>query len=120
MVMDVLAPLARNTGYFVRINHKVSTTEAANNRQGDVEPLMNFDLDGYNNFPIDVSICCYHISNSTVNNGHLNGKMHTNDYLQVRVGVTGGTKRSILLLVRRSHQAFWPPIGCPGQLGTRS
>jgi len=30
-VMDVLAQLARNTGYSVRVNHKVSTTAAASN-----------------------------------------------------------------------------------------
>jgi len=48
---------------------------------------VSFGLDGYNNLVIDVSICCDHIGNSTVNNGHLNGKMHTNDYLQARVGV---------------------------------
>ena len=73
-------------GYSVRVNHKVSTTAAASNKQGDVE-LVNFGLDGYNNFVVDVSICCDHIGNSTVNNGHLDGKMHTNDYLQAHVGV---------------------------------
>ena len=64
----------------------MSTTAAASNTQGNVE-LVNFGLDGYNNLVIDVSICCDHISNSTVNSGHLNGKMHTNDYLHARVGV---------------------------------
>ena len=49
--------------------------------------LVNFGLDGFNNLVIDVLICCDHIGNSTVNNGHLNGKMHTNDYLQARAGV---------------------------------
>jgi len=44
-------------------------------------------LDGSNNLVIDVSICCDHVNNSTVNNGHLNGKMHTNDYLQARAGI---------------------------------
>ena len=68
-VMDVLAQLARNTGYSVRDNHKVSrsTTAAASNKQGDAE-LVNFGLDGSNNLVIDVSICCDHIGNSTVNN----------------------------------------------------
>jgi len=84
-VMDVLAQLARNTGYSVRVNHKVSTTAAASNKQGDVE-LVNFGLVGSNNFVIDVSICCDHIGNSIVNNGHLDGKMHTNDYLQAHAG----------------------------------
>jgi len=66
-VMDVLAQLARNTGYSVRGNHKVSTTAAASNKQGDVE-LVNFGLDGYNNLVIDVSICYDHVGNSTINN----------------------------------------------------
>jgi len=43
-------------GYSVRVNHKVSTTAAASNKQGDVE-LVNFGLDGSNNIVIDVSIC---------------------------------------------------------------
>ena len=61
----------------------MSTTAAASSKQGDVE-LVNFGLDGSNNLVIDVSICCDHIGNITVNNGHLIGKMHTNDYLQAR------------------------------------
>jgi len=85
--MDVLAAqLARNTVYSVRVNHKVSTTAAASNKQGDVE-LVNFGFDGYNSLVIDVSICCDHVDNSTINNGHLNGKMHTNDYLQARATI---------------------------------
>jgi len=48
---------------------------------------VNFDLDGSNNLVIDVSIWCDHIGISTVNNGHLNGKMHKNDYLQARAGI---------------------------------
>jgi len=62
---------------------------AASNTQGDVE-LVNFGLVGPNNLVIDVSICCDHIGNSTVNDGHLNGKMHTNDYLQARAGAQNG------------------------------
>jgi len=46
-----------------------------------------FGLDGSNNLVIDVSICCDHIGNGTVYNGHLNGKMHTNNYLQARARV---------------------------------
>jgi len=46
-VMDILAQLACNTGYSVRINHKVSTTAATSNKQGDVE-LVNFGIDGSN------------------------------------------------------------------------
>jgi hypothetical protein len=73
----------------VRVNHKVSTMAATSNKQGDVE-LVNFGLDGSNNLVIDVSICCDHISNSTVNNRHLYGTMRTNDYLQehARVKIT--------------------------------
>jgi len=88
-VMDVKAQLARNTGYSVRVNHKVSTTAATSNKQGDVE-LVNFGLVGFNNLVTDVSICCDHIRNSIVNNGHLNGKMHINDYLQARPGAKNG------------------------------
>jgi len=79
--MDVLAQLSRNTGYSVCVNHKVSMTAAASNKQDDVE-LVNFALDGSSNLVFDVSICCDHIGNSTVNNGRLNSKMQTNDYLQ--------------------------------------
>ena len=82
-VMDVLAQLARNTGYSVRVDHKVL---AASNKQGDVE-LWNFGLDGSNNLVIDVSICCHHIGNSKVNNGYLNGKIQINDHLKERAGV---------------------------------
>ena len=55
---------------------------------GDVE-LVNFGhgLDGSNSLVIDVSIYCDHIGNSTVNNGHLDGKMQTNDHLQERAWV---------------------------------
>ena len=67
-VMNVLAQLASNTGYSVRVNHKVSMTAAACNKQGDVE-LVNFSLVGSNNLVIDVSTCCDHVGNSTVNNG---------------------------------------------------
>jgi len=85
--MDVLKQLARSTGYSVCVNHKVSMMAATINKQGDVE-LLNFELDGSNNFVIDVSICCDHIGNSTGNNGHLKCKMQSNDYLQERAGVT--------------------------------
>jgi len=81
--MDVLAQLARNTGYSVRVNHKVSTTATAGSKQGDVR-LVNFGLDGSNNLVIDVSICCVLVGNSTVNNRPLNSKMQINDYLQER------------------------------------
>jgi len=44
--MSLLEQLACNTGYFVHANHKVSTTVAASNKQGNVE-LLNFCLDGF-------------------------------------------------------------------------
>ena len=48
---------------------------------------MNIGLDGSNKVGIDVSSCDDHINTSTVNNGHLNCTMQTNDYLQERAGV---------------------------------
>jgi len=105
-VMDVLAQLARNTGYSVCVNHKLSTTAAASNKQGDVE-LLNFGLDGSNNLVIDVSICCDHIGNSTVNNGHLNGKMQTNDSLPERAGVQNRRNKDNYAVV---GTAFAPAI----------
>jgi len=68
-VTDVFVQLPLNTGYSVRVNHKVSTTAAASNKQGDVE-IVNVGLDGYNSLVIDVSICCDQGGNSTINNGH--------------------------------------------------
>jgi len=53
---------------------------------GDVE-LVNFGLVGYHKLVMDDSISCDHVGNSTVSNGHLNNKMHTNDYLQARAVV---------------------------------
>ena len=64
----------------------MSTTAAASNKQGDVG-LLNFGVDGSNDLVIDVSICCDLIGNSTVDNGHLNGTLQTNDYLQERARV---------------------------------
>ena len=104
--MGVLAQLARNTGYSVRVNHKVSTMVAASNKQGNVE-LVNFSLDGPNNLVIDVSICCDHIGNSTVNSGHLNCKMQPNDYLQKRAGVKSRRYRADYAIV---GTAFAPAI----------
>jgi len=92
-VMDVLTQLASNTGYSVRFNHKVSTTAAASNKRGDVK-LVNFGLDGYHNLFIDVLICCNHVGNGTVNNGHLNVKMHTNDCLHARAGVKNNQNKA--------------------------
>ena len=79
-IMHVLAQLSCNIGYSVRVNHKVSTTEAASNKQGNIE-LVKFVLGGSNNLVMDVLICCDHIGNSTVNNKQHNVKMQTNEYL---------------------------------------
>ena len=105
-VMDVLTQLACNAGHFVRVNHKVSTTAAASNKQGDVE-FLNFGLDGSNNLVLDVLICCDHIGSVTVNNGHLSSKMHTNDYLQERAGVQNRRYKADYALV---GMAFAPTI----------
>jgi len=105
-VMDVLTQLAHNTGSFVCVNHKASTTAAASNKQDNVE-LLNFGLDGSNNLVIDVSIYCDHIGNSTVNNRHLNSKMQTNDYLQERAGVKNRRYRADYAVV---GTAFAPAI----------
>ena len=45
---------------------------------------MGFGLAGSSNLVLDVSVCCDHFGNSQANNGLLNGKMRTNDYLQER------------------------------------
>ena len=86
MDVTVLVKLANNTGYPVSVNYTVATTAADSNKQDDVE-LVGFGLAGSNIFVVDGSICCDHIGNSQVNNGHLNGKIQTNDYLQVCVQV---------------------------------
>jgi len=65
---------------------------------------VNFGLGGYNNLVIDVSSCCDYIGNSTVNNGHLNIKMHTNDYLQARVGVKNRRYKQDYAAVRTAFE----------------
>jgi len=112
-VMDVLAQLNRNTGYSVRVNHKVSTTAAASNKQGDVE-LVNIGLDGYNSLVIDVLTCRNHVGNSTINNGHLNGKMHTNDYIQARATIKNNQYKADYAAVGTAF-AF-TIVSVPGQI----
>ena len=46
-VMNVSAQLARNSGLTVRVNRKVDTTAADNNKQGDVQ-AMEFVIPGFN------------------------------------------------------------------------
>ena len=53
-VMNVSAHLARNSGLRARINCKVTTTAADNNKQGDVQD-KEFDIPGHDNLVWDVS-----------------------------------------------------------------
>ena len=86
----------------MRANHKVSTTAAASNKQGNVE-LLKFDLDGSDNLVMDISICCDHIGNITVNNGHLNGCKPMTISRNVLGSKSGSSVLIMLLLVRRLH-----------------
>jgi len=52
--MNVSAQLACNSGLRVRINCKVTTTAADNNKQGDVQD-KEFDIPGHDNLVWDVS-----------------------------------------------------------------
>jgi len=99
-IVEVLAALVRNSGdKTVRVNYKVSQTAADSRKQGDVE-IVGFGLAGSSNFVLDVSVCCDHYGNSQANNGLLNGKMRTNDYLQERA------QKKI-----RKYRADYEPLG---------
>ena len=52
-VMNVLAQLARNSGLTVRVNRKVDSTAADNNKQGDAQ-AMEFGIPGYDDLVWDV------------------------------------------------------------------
>jgi len=80
-VMNVLAQLAHNSGWRVRINCKVTTTAADSNKQGDVQ-AMEFGIPGYNDLVWDVSLVSDRISSSTQHG--LNGKLQLSDYLNTR------------------------------------
>ena len=84
-------------------HHRVSTTAAASNKQGDVE-LVIFGLVGSNKLVIDVSICCDHIGNSTVKNG----PTARCTPMTICRPVLGSTKRITLPLVRRLHLELCP------------
>jgi len=61
--MQVSAQQARNSGLRVRVNRKVATTAADNNKQGDVQ-AMEFGIPGYDDLVWDVSLVCDRISAS--------------------------------------------------------
>jgi len=61
--MQVSAQQARNSGLRVRVNRKVATTAADNNKQGDVQ-AMEFGIPGYDDLVRDVSLVCDRISAS--------------------------------------------------------
>jgi len=80
-VMNVSAQLAHNSGLRIRINHKVATTAADSNKQGDVQ-AMEFGIPGYDDLVWDVSLVSYRIGSSTQHG--LNGKLQLGDYLNAR------------------------------------
>jgi len=73
--MNVSAQLARNSGLRVRVNWKVSTTAADNNKQGDVQ-VRGFGIPGCDEL-CDVSLVCDSIGSSTQHG--LNGKLQLGD-----------------------------------------
>jgi len=79
--MNVTAQLARNSGLKVCVNHKVNTTAADNNKQGDVQ-AMDFGIPGYEHLVWDVSLESDRIG-SSLQLG-LNGKLQLGDYLNAR------------------------------------
>ena len=78
-VMNVTAQLARNSGLRVRVNRKVDTTAADNNKQADVQ-VTDFDIPGYEHLVWDVSLVSDRIGSSTQHG--LNGKLQLGDYLK--------------------------------------
>ena len=83
-VMNVTAQLARNSGLKVRVNRKVDTTAADNNKQGDVQ-AMDFGIPGYEHLVWDVSLVSDRIGSSWQHG--LNGKMKLGDYLNARATI---------------------------------
>ena len=51
--MNVTAQVARNSELKVRVNRKVDTTAADNNKQGDVQ-AMEFDIPRYDDLVWDI------------------------------------------------------------------
>ena len=83
-VMNVSAQLARNSGLTVRVNRKVDTTAADDNKQGDVQ-AMDFGIPGFNDLVWDVSLVSDRIGSSTQHG--LNGKLQLGDYLNARARI---------------------------------
>jgi len=69
------------SGLSVRINHKVATTAADSNKQGDVQ-AMEFGIPVYNNLIWDVSLVSDRISSSTQHG--LNGTLQLGNCLNAR------------------------------------
>ena len=82
--MNVSAQLARNSGLTVRVNRKVDTTAADNNKQGDVQ-AMEFGIPGYDDLVWDGTLVSDRISRSTQYG--LNGKLQLGDYLNARARI---------------------------------
>jgi len=68
----------------VRINHKVATTAADSNKQGDVQ-AMEFGIPGYDDLAWDVSLVSDRIGSSTQHG--LDGKLQLGDYLNARARI---------------------------------
>jgi len=83
-VMNVTAQLARNSRLKVRVNRKVDTTAANNNKQRDVQ-AMDFGIPGYEHLVWDVSLVSDRIG-SSLQHG-LNGKLQLGDYLNARATI---------------------------------
>jgi len=64
-----------------RVNRKLATTAAGNNKQGDVQ-AMEFGIPGYDDLVWDVSLVCDWIGSSTQRGLH--GKLLLGDYLNAR------------------------------------
>jgi len=101
-VMNLSAQLARNSGLRVRVNRKVATAAADNNKQGNVQ-AMEFGIPGYDDLVWDVSRI-----GSSAQHG-LNGTLQLGDYLNARA-------RSKIGKYRRDYAvkniAFAPAILC--------
>jgi len=80
-VMNVSAQLAHYSGLTARVNHKVVTTAADSDKQGDVQ-AMEFSIPGYNDLVWDVSLVSDRINSSTQHG--LNGKLQVSNYLNAR------------------------------------
>ena len=85
------------------VNHKMSTTAAASNKQGDVE-LVNFGLNGSNNLVIDVSTTLVTAQLTTDTSTARCKPISRTICRNVFWSKSGGTMLVMLLLVQRLHQ----------------